>query len=319
MSLRHLLISLILCGFASLVLAQENSPAPLLYCENSPFNTPLEDNLDYEPEPRISSFRPNQAQWSIPLYRLDADTPRPAPVTIINDYSGREEQWPIPTDAQPAAAEDRHLGIIDYATGRTYELWDARWQPDGTLQAGGMVSFPLDGPGISPNPDQRVTASGFAVTAGMLTLEDLRAGLPPSHALSMSLNFDLIDPQGMIYPAVGVEAQGLADEDGLPMGVRLALPPDLPADALEDLHPLTRLMAAAARDYGIYVNDTNGAPKYKDGYVGNVRVEPGAIEAIYDEDSEDLLWQVQAEMNTVIEAHGIFRVPPPDEEATTCE
>ena len=290
----------------------------ILYCETSPFNTPISYDAAYRPEPRIGAIRPGYPEWSMPIYRITSAEPMPL-VTIVNEYSGRVEEWPIPLDAQPAPADDRHMGVIDFAAGLTYEMWDARWQSDGTILAGGMVSFPLDGPGISANPNQRVTAAGFAVSAGMVIREDLEGqnldNLVIAHALTITLPRDIVAPEEFIAPAVGGEVAGTNRIDGIPMGTRFALPQHVDIDGLPGLHPLSRAVLRAMRNYGLYVNDSSTAGLYNGLYVGTFRMEPGLSQEFFQRDDFDLLMQVQEETAEIIAEYGIYRVINYHEEA----
>lgn len=301
---------------SSAIQAQQASPT--LFCLTSPFNTPISYDAAYRPEPRIGAIRPGYPEWSMPIYRITSTEQTPL-VTIVNEYSGRVEEWPIPLDAQPASADDRHMGVIDFGAGLTYEMWDARWQSNGTILAGGMVSFPLDGPGISANPNQRVTAAGFAVSAGMVIREDLEGQnldhLVIAHALTITLPRDIIAPEEFIAPAVGGEVAGTNRTDGIPMGTRFALPQHVDIDALPGLHPLSRAVLRAARDYGVYVNDSSTAGLYNGLYVGTFRMEPGLAMDFYQQDDLTLLRQIEEETAEVIAEYGIYRVINYHEEA----
>ncbi|MBN2472727.1 MAG: hypothetical protein JXN59_18535 [Anaerolineae bacterium] len=291
-------------------------PLPL-WNEASPFNALIPEDAQYLPEERIGTFRHGFDEWSMPIYRIDSSADVP-PVTVTNRYSGRTESWPIPITAEPASAADAHMAVIIPAEGMLYEFWDAEWTDAGSIEAGGMMSFPLDGPGISDPPYYRVTAAGFAVTAGMIIREDfldpisgeLNPDQPITHALSMSLPFALVTQSGYVSPAVGGETQGEAGLEGVPLGAQFALARDLDVDAL-DVHPLTREVLRAARDYGMYVNDTNGSQLYEDQYAGAIRIEPGLVEALYDIDNEDMLELMAEEVYAVVQEYGLYRVVMP--------
>ncbi len=296
------------------------------FCDNSPFNQVIPFGTNYVLEEQIQSFRQNQEEWSAPIYRVDENL-SPPPVDIANDYSDRVETWSIPVDATPATADDHHLIVVVPAENMIYEMWNARWLDSSNIAAGGMKNFPIDGTGISDPPNQRVTAAGFSVLAGMVIREDFvdpETGLfdvnrPIEHALSMSLHFDIVGTDTFRPPAVGGESQGRAGENGIPMGARFAIGSNMSDEALEDLHPLTRAMAIAARDYGIYVNDTNSAPMYEDGYVGNVRVEVGLMELLFGKTADALSNRVQREIGDLINLYGFYRLEYPDPEALPCE
>ena len=290
-----------------------------LFCDLSPFNTPISFDAIYQIENRIGSFRQNEEVWSTPIYRIPADDTIPQ-ISIINNYSGRTEFWRIPIDAEPALESDHHMAVIYENENTIYEFWDAVWVDDETMKAGGMKRYTLNGDGITHLDNRRVTASGFAVTAGMVIREDFineeSGELDPEsridHALSMSLNFDIVEQDGFITPAVGGEEAGLVtDGTGIPMGALFTISPEISDEVLAGYHPLTRVLAQAARDYGIYVNDTNGSPPYNDKYVGNIRIEPGLVGELYGIHNDELRFTIQEEMFLLIDQYGIYRVQQP--------
>lgn len=321
-----LLLSMGIQPLLQVASAQSDPPteqaATRLWSETSPFNTPIPADATYTLEPRIGTFRHGYEEWSMPVYRLESSADIPL-VTVTNRYSGRTAEWPIPTDAVPASASDGHMAVINQEANIIYEFWATKWLDDGSIQAGGMMSFPLDGPGISDPPHYRVTAAGFAVTSGMILREDfidpttgaLSADDPIDHALTTSLPFALVTQGGYVSPAVGGETQGEAGLEGVPMGALLAVDPALDVDAL-DVHPFTRELLRAARDYGLYVIDTNGASEYNDLYVGSIRIEPGLIAELYGEDDDDLRDTVAAEVYAVLQDSGLYRVTVPGVDTT---
>jgi hypothetical protein len=207
-----------------------------------------------------------------------------------------------------------------------YEMWNARWIDPSNIAAGGMKDFPINGLGISDPPNQRVTAAGFSVLAGMVIREDFinpetglfDVNLPIEHALTMSLHFDIVGTNTYVAPAVGGEEAGRAGQNGIPMGARFAIGNNMPDDALAKLHPLARALAIAARDYGIFVNDTNSSQLYEDGYVGNIRVEVGLSELLFNQTADALGNRIQREIGDLINQYGIYRLDYPNPEPTPC-
>ncbi|GAB5492282.1 MAG: hypothetical protein Phog2KO_24970 [Phototrophicaceae bacterium] len=295
------------------------------YCDNSPFNQTIPAGTEYQFQTEIQTFRQNKAEWSAPIYRVDENL-NPPLVSIANDYSSRVENWSIPINAIPATADDHHLIVVVPADNMVYEMWDARWIDTSTMEAGGMMNFPINGLGISDPPNQRVTAAGFSVLAGMLTREDFinpdtgfyDPNMTIDHALSMSLAFDIVGTDTFVAPAIGGESQGLAGPNGIPMGARFAIGSNMPDDALNNVHPLSRAMLIAARDYGIYVNDTNSAQQIDGGYVGNVRVEVGLTEILFNRTADTLINRVQRDIANIIDQYGLYRLNYPNPEPVPC-
>ncbi len=286
-----------------------------VYSGSNAFHSPVPGDAAYTFEGRLGTFRQGMTEWASPVYRVPAGVDVPL-VTITNTYSGRVEQWPIPTYAVPAVAEDGHLAVMHYGTGMVYELYAAVWLSPTTMQAGGMVAYPLNGNGVTDRPNRRVTASGVANTNGMVITEDFLSAagqLDPNrtinHALSLHIPSWMIDPNGFVAPAVGSESSGTdVSGNGVPMGARFALPRNLNVDAL-NVHPFTRELLRAARDFGLFVTDATGTPALSNGQaIGTIEVEPGLLQQLYGVDGNDLIGVIQDEVAAVIQANGIYRV-----------
>jgi hypothetical protein len=283
-----------------------------LFNDTSAFNTLIPSTATYTLESRIGSFRQVFEDWSAPIYRVSSSE-NPPLVSVINDYSGRTEHWPIPTYAQPAIEADHHMSVWFKHNNVLYEFWNARWNGSSTINAGGMKNFPISGSlatGISNPTNQTVVAAGFAVTAGMLVQEDFEIGPNQynptktiNHALTMGLNYALLKSGGFVPPAVGAES-GTGD---IPLGARYALPRNTPVETL-NVHPLARAMLQAARDYGIYVNDHSSPSLYQNKEAGTIRVEPALCPKVFNATCDNLMAQVQADIYSVVQQYKLYRV-----------
>lgn len=269
----------------------------------------IPSNAVYTLEPRIGTFRQSWEEWSMPIYRIGASDNVPL-VTIQNTYSGRTEHWPIPRSARPAPEADAHMGVMDLKNNVMYEFWEFAWSGD-SIRAGGMKSFPLNGNGISNPTNQRVTAAGLAVTAGMVVREDfidsngkVNTNASINHALAMAIPIRITKPTGFVAPAVGDEQKGTGD---IPMGARFALPRNANIDNLS-VHPLTKIILRAAKDYGIYINDCNSAPDYKGKAIGTIRIEPGLTKEFWNVENNDFVSIIEREVFAVVEQYGLYRI-----------
>jgi hypothetical protein len=280
----------------------------------SPFNTRIPATATYTRDERIGTFKLAREIYSSPIYRL-SPTQHPKLVRVINDYSGRIEKWPIPGWAQPATGIDRHMVIIHGNT--SYEMWNARWVDRRRIRAGGMYAFPLNDDGITDVPNQRLNAGGWSTLVGMVLREDyldpltgkLDPNRPINHALVISVPRELIRPNVYVYPAIAGYSEGTADAGGFPNGALLALPRNLNVDNL-NVHPFTRELLRAARDYGLYLNDANGSPLYKNKHVATIRTEPGLVKELYGVSNDNLTDRIGEEIYNVIQQHGIYLVTP---------
>ncbi len=278
----------------------------------SAFRQPIPPGSNYILEPRISTFRHSSEEFSAPVYRVPSGTMVP-PVTVSNIY-GRVEVWPIPTSAQPATGSDGHMVVIHEDDGMVYEFFRARWTSSSTISTSTMMYYPINGNGVSDPPTRRVTASGIANSNGMVMREDFDNGgtldpnLPINHALSFSLPASMISPGGFVAPAIDGEDAGTdTSENRVPMGARFAIPPNVDVDSLA-VHPFTRAILRAARDYGMFVTDASGAGTYMGGNIGRFGVEPGLIQAMFGVPGDSLMDQVAAEVYSVVQQYGVYRV-----------
>lgn len=289
---------------------------PLVTFPNSPLRRPLSGVTYGIRDTRIGSMRQGEEQWQVPIYRPSECASQPL-VTIDNRYSSRFEYWPIPTYARPATAADAHLGVVCPDMNEYYEMWEASWQSNTLIVAGGMVDYNLDGNGITARSNHRTTAAGIAMGNGIVSREDFTdptTGMIDititriNHALNISLPARLLSTT-FIAPAVGGEESGSAGANGIPMGAIFAFPPDVDIDAIPNLHPFTRLILHAAQDYGMYVTDGNGSAANPDGSGNaNVRVETGLLQTLYGVTNDSLMSRIQSETRSVISQYGIYRI-----------
>jgi hypothetical protein len=278
---------------------------------NSPFLQRIPSTAVYTPENRIT-FRPSMEAYSIPIYRRKGLLNIPL-IFVYNPY-GRTANWPVPALLQPSTGEDHHIAIIDEEKNVSYEMWNMNWENAFKISAGGFKDFTLDGNTISDPPTQTVTGAGFSLLGGMVTLNDffnpqsqrLNLNQPINHALSMALPSSVVEKNTFVAPAVKGDPNSLNKGD-IPMGALFALSKEVNVDQLP-VHPLTKSMAKAAQDYGIFVNDRNGSKSYQNHEVGTVRVEPGLTEKLYGQSNDALLSTVQKEMTDIIQQYGFYRV-----------
>ncbi|WP_369068607.1 DUF4124 domain-containing protein [Kineococcus terrestris] len=209
----------------------------------------------------VAAFNVND--YSTSSYVVDADQPR---VDVAfedcqdkgHTPSGVEEQFsgvPVPDDAVPAAGRDGQLTVWSPDTDQLWEFWRAE-RVDGQWRAcwGGRIDDVSTSPGFFEGGFGS-SASGLAVSGGMVRVDDVRAG-----AVEHALALQIVSPatwKRVSWPAQ--RSDGFStDEHALPEGQRLRLDPDLDLDAL-DLHPVARMVAEAAQRYGFLVVDKAGS------------------------------------------------------------
>jgi len=188
---------------------------------------------------------------------------------------------PVPVDFKMNADDgDFHLLIYDWKRDILIELWRAKptnltGRPGIEVCWGGVTrDFAEQATGIFPFP-VGVTAAGVASPGLTITLDDLRRG-EINHAIGVSTEFVIDNQTGEDYsypanrndglcsslnPAPTEYHQHVIDSVGgeancLYEGQYLRLPSDFDVEAVS--HPYARMIATAARDYGLVVQDVAG-------------------------------------------------------------
>lgn len=236
-----------------------------------PKHTPLHPNspaLVSDIQRQIGAYYGSAEVWndggSAPVYVADASTPT---VTVTqwdcqgsgSISSGLASQWqgvPIPSYAEPASGSDAEMVVYQPSTQTVWEFWKARktgsnWEAcwGGRMQSVGTHS------GILPSP-YGSTSTGLAVMGGQLGIGEMKAG-SINHAIGLSLA-DLETYSNFSWPASrsdGYNPSGAANR--IPEGLRFRLDPSVNVDSL-GLHPVARMVARAAQNYGFVVWEKAG-------------------------------------------------------------
>ncbi len=170
--------------------------------------------------------------------------------------------FPIPAGAPVeggAHAEgDRHVLVVDRATCKLFELYDARYAatPKPHWDAGSGVEWDLRSAALRPDGWTSADAAGLPIFPGLVRYEDAAAG-HVDHAIRVTMDSTR---NAWIHPAshcAGDTASGAAP----PMGLRLRLKAGYP---LGRMGPAARAIAVAMKEYGLIVAD-NGSNWYISG------------------------------------------------------
>lgn len=191
-------------------------------------------------------------KWSIPVYHADQTTPQNA-VNLTSPWAPLQllTGVPFPTDTTASPDGDGHLAIIDDTTNCEYDLYKATKNPDGSWTAGWATAFNMN----QSNGwiDWPATGSGDALTAGLITPEEMNAGTI-RHALKFS--FPFTKAGGPVRPATASDGTH-TDPGAIPEGAHLQLDPNLDLATL-NLSPWQTTIAQALQTYGMYLTDTGG-------------------------------------------------------------
>jgi len=233
------------------------------FTEDSAWNQPIPDEIVVDRDSQVmvdhlagdGYANANLDAFGVPVYHADGDTPRRR-VTCTRQWDAcglDQEPVPIPDGARPSPGSDGAMVVIDTATGRSYDFWQARPGPDGSWVAswGGIVD--VSGDGYTPGAGQ--TGAGMPRLAGVVRTSEIGRGDIP-HALVFSTDNACRGTHR--YPAS--KTDGRSDRpDCIPQGSRVQLDPGLPVDEIPGLTPAERAVARALQTYGAYVVDNGGA------------------------------------------------------------
>lgn len=177
---------------------------------------------------------------------------------------GHALQVRLPADARPTGNADGHL-VVGQPDGKVFEAYasvvlsDPASDPHPAVVA---LTYKMTDPGLAGDGFQNgVTASMIPVYAGLIRASDLASG-QIAHAMKIVAPPSLLQA-AFVYPALSFD-RGAATENppysgSLPMGARLAIPPEVDLDVLALRTRLGRMIAEAAATHGMIVVDRGGA------------------------------------------------------------
>lgn len=206
-----------------------------------------------------------------PVYEVGGEVPR---VRVVLDNQNSElaralaEGVPIPEGATPAGGIDRQMIVYQPSSDTLWELWRASLEVDGWhADYGGRIRCTARNPGYHHDlPDPAFqgqserhtwggTSSKIAQFPGLVRVEDLSSGTI-GHAIAIATWVGL--PGHWVWPAQYTDARTRGPiTSTVPQGARFRLPADFDAEAIA--HPICRMLAVAARDYGMVIVNTTGA------------------------------------------------------------
>ncbi|MBW3084581.1 hypothetical protein KEM60_00769 [Austwickia sp. TVS 96-490-7B] len=211
----------------------------------------------------------NTNQYNSAFYQVPADQPR----VDVDFWNCQNKTWvdpalfqpggffmqvPVPSDAVPATGTDGEMSIYSPSTDQLWEFWRMRRNTSTNRWEACWVGR-IDNVSQSIGVHKQwygVSASGLAVAAGMISLDEVRRGRI-DHAMYLgAMNI-------RAYPDISWPAnRGDGNvTDGTPVvreGQRLRLDPALDLSTLS-LTPVGRMIAEAAQKYGFIVCDRSGA------------------------------------------------------------
>ncbi|MCP5364679.1 MAG: hypothetical protein H6905_05545 [Hyphomicrobiales bacterium] len=269
-------ISVIISLFSLEARASECRPDPYVrpFGDRAPWNIPAIDlpshadsrhlvRLLWEDStvPYNGNFNLTFDQYTYPVYYAACATEEVrVMIASPSDLSGHEVPWN--RSWRPASGSDAQVIILDQATGREWDLWQAKLNGDvlnasnGSLVAG---SYWTNETGWGPS-----RGAGIPYYAMLVQPESLRLGTI-RHALSMPIKNT--DGKTFVPPATKLEHPGRPE--GIPAGTRFVLTVTdeeidawintLPDSFEDSTRRSARIIAEALRTYGWFVTDTSGS------------------------------------------------------------
>ncbi len=162
---------------------------------------------------------------------------------------------PIPIDTPLPTGSDKHLAVLDEATGMTFNLWMAEPTPKGWKAGWGAVA-PIDGDGRETMGGSS-TGSGLARFGAVVRATEIADGEIP-HALFFST--DMAARTVLRYPAVKTDGCNMSGSPvTIPEGARVQLDPSIDLAAIPGITPFELTVGRALQRYGAYCGDNGGA------------------------------------------------------------
>jgi hypothetical protein len=187
-------------------------------------------------------------------------------VKVAFDYADESDPgpYPIPAGAKieggPSSSGDRHVILFDPARCRSYELYAARPESNGTWHAGSGAIFDLRADAMRPRGWTSADAAGLSILAGLVRYDEVAAGRI-DHAIRMTAQ---TTRRAYVWPATHF-ASDSSSASLPPMGLRLRLKFNVD---ISRLPTQARIVAQAMKTYGVILAD-NGSPWFLSGEPDN--------------------------------------------------
>lgn len=275
--------------------AHDSEPSVLRpFAADSPWNSLIPDDAVYHhDDPRTEQLRTetvahpdeggewpvrtwvNVERYSIPVVVAGPSDPE---VGVAERGTDEVHQVRVPDGAEPAEGRDGHLVVVRPDLDQVTEMWQAAEQGDGQWTAGRLETTTLSGWGVGP--EGGVRAYGGSALGGLIRTWEVDPAHPAytdgviRHALAMALPSQLLrydggpggyddegygTAKGYVFPATEQDFDSPYTYRGaIPMGTRVALPPDLDLETL-DIGPESCAVAWALQRYGAYVTDRSSS------------------------------------------------------------
>jgi hypothetical protein len=193
--------------------------------------------------------------WGVPVAEArPTDTPVTVPCTYyLNCTLGGFGAVPIPDTAAADPASDGHLAVVDPASQREWDMWQAR-RVGGVWSASAGAAVDMAGNGTAPPGTASGDAANFPLLGGLVRPEEILQG-HIDHALVFGMPG--VSSTGQVCPATHHDGS-TTDPDALQEGTHVRLDPSVDVDALP-IPQWEKTIARTLQTYGMYLRDQGGS------------------------------------------------------------
>lgn len=171
----------------------------------------------------------------------------------VNCTLGAFGAFPIPATAAPDPASDGHLAIVDPASRREWDMWQAK-KIGSEWSASAGAAFSTTGDATAPAGTESGDAANFPLLGGLVRPEEILQG-HIDHALVFGMPG--VSNRGHVCPATHNDGSS-TDPNALEEGTRLQLDPSVNVDSLP-IPAWEKTVARALQTYGMYLRDSGGS------------------------------------------------------------
>lgn len=189
----------------------------------------------------------------IPYIVIPANQPR-VPVTFTWPQESDPGPYPIPANAPieggPDSQGDRHILLVDAATARLYEVYNAWPNQDGSWRADAGAIYDLSSHGLRPAGWTSADAAGLPILPGLVRYEEAA-----SEAITHAIRFTAPQTRNTYVWPARHQASSLTGVEYPPMGQRFRLKASV---NITRFSPVPRAIARAMQTYGLILADNGG-------------------------------------------------------------
>jgi hypothetical protein len=206
---------------------------------------------DLHPDFGPSGATPYGIPWQI-------TPPHPRLVNMRFRYAAQSDPGPYPFSARTpieggrTAGGDRHALMVDPATCRLYELYDARYRPGGRSTAGSGAIWDLRSNALRPAGWTSADAAGLPILPGLVDYDEVMSG-DIDHAIRMTAQ---TTDTSYTWPARH-EAGAASTPADPPMGARFRLDARFHLPRSRCPRPC-QVVVQAMKTYGLILADNGG-------------------------------------------------------------